>query len=264
MRKSCLACTAAIPEPFHWKELLSGSLFRPRPYPPLEEWICADCREKLELITGEGCALCSRPLANLDGKYIHPVQGKKVCHDCLYWQEWAKELGLSQVLTGNRSAIIYNDLAKRLIYRYKFQGDERLKYFFASLLISLSKDNYILKEVDLVVGIPLTDIRLKERGFNQAAQLARLFAEHYGLAYAEDVLIRLPDDGRTQSKKSRKERLTDLLQKFIKNPQPLVDINNKNILLIDDVYTTGATLHAAAYTLLKAGVHKVRSLTVAR
>lgn len=264
MRRSCLACATKIHEPFRWKDLLTVSLFRTQFYPPLSEWICTSCQQELELITGDCCALCSRPLANLERQYIHHVQGREMCADCLNWQTWAKQLGLSKMLTGNCSVLVYNDWAKQLIYRYKFQGDERLKYFFTSLLVNLPLEKSFLENMDLVIGIPLPEQRLQERGFNQAAQLAKLFAEYYGLAYEENVLIRLPDDGTVQSKKSRRERLTDLLEKFIKNPEQMVDINNKNILLIDDIYTTGATLHAAAYTLLRAGVHQVHSLTVAR
>lgn len=264
MSPSCLSCSAPLRANFHWAELFSLNLFQNNLFPPLHDWLCPNCQKEIQLLEGETCSLCSRSIDELAERYLFDYRDDRICYDCQRWLDWAEDLGYELILSGNVSAMEYNSLAEQLIRRYKFQGDRRLSYFFTSLFIHMPTATERLSKIDLVSCIPLSEKRLKERGFNQADLIAGQFANFFGIPYQEDLLIRLADSDQKQSKKKRTERLADLLQKFIKNTRHSVDITNKQILLIDDIYTTGATLHAAAYTLLEAGAQAIYSLTVAR
>lgn len=264
MNPNCIACQTKIKLTLRWDTLFSFSIFQKELLLSLSHWLCSACLHEIHILEGERCALCSRTLHDLAENYVHDYKHTKICYDCLRWSQWEEQLGMGKILSGNKSTITYNFWAERVMNRYKFRGDERLKYFFASLLVEKGIGREGLQSIDMVSAIPLSKHRLAERGFNQSALIAGLLAHYYQLTYVEDLIIRLDDEGQKQSKKNRQERTTDLFQKFIKNSQASVDIYNKNILLVDDIYTTGATMYAAAYALKEAGARIVQSVTVAR
>jgi ComF family protein len=111
---------------------------------------------------------------------------------------------------------------------------------------------------DLLVAVPLHVRRLKERGFNQALLLAQAFPDK---PLAREALIRVRHTV-PQSGLNPRERRENVKRAFAA-PRP-EDLKGKNVLLIDDVYTTGATVRECAKVLLKAGAREVNVLTVAR
>lgn len=260
---SCLACHHAFVPPFSWRDLFTVSVLRSEVLLPVEQWLCVQCRSKLVLLR-DGCLLCSRSVHDLDSRYVAEYRGGQICFDCRRWLEWEEAQQSGRVLTCNRSVAQYNAWMQDLLTRYKFRGDERLRYFFASLLYShWNGMAQQMDKVDVIAPIPLSAKRLKERGFNQSALVARLLADKIGIAYTEKLLLRRDGEDK-QSKKGREERLKEMLQKFLNNPEQNVDIHGKNILLVDDIYTTGATLYAAAYLLKKRGAKHIYAYTLAR
>lgn len=268
MNIACISCQGGIQRTFSWKALLSLEIFTQGPLVSLEQWLCQECYNHMGRL-GDGCALCSRSLDELDEAYIRELNSKKICYDCQRWIEWEQRMGIDRVLTQNKSAITYNHWAQEIIKAFKFSRDERLKYFFASLLIDTwevacktSKD-FNKDSIDIIAPIPLSQERIEERGFNQSGLIAQLIAQKLDLPIEEQLLIRINGETK-QSKKGRDERLKEMLKKFLKNSECMVDIHNMSILLIDDIYTTGATMYAAAYALRRAGAKKVVCLTIAR
>ncbi len=234
MNNHCLYCDTVIQEDMSWIKLLFGSP---------EERLCKTCRGTLAVIEEPICRKCSRSLVELEREYIHV----DMCHDCFRWEEDPKWAG---ILAQNVSIYQYNHFLKELLARYKYRGDYVLaKVFSQDIRKAFSKTSS-----DLVVPIPLSRERLLERGFNQAAALAR----EAGLE-TFDALHRI--HGEKQSKKSRDERIY-LKQVFKVNLNE--SVSGKNILLIDDIYTTGSTLHHAAHALKEAGAKSVAALTLAR
>ncbi|MFD1706919.1 ComF family protein [Siminovitchia sediminis] len=232
MNPHCLCCDAVIVEEMTWRTLFFGA-----PEPRL----CDSCRGRLAVITDPLCRKCSRPLIELEEKYIH----EDLCHDCFRWENDPKWAG---VLKRNLSIYQYNDFLKEMMARYKYRGDYALaKVFSEDIQSALRKTSF-----DIAVPIPLSRERLLERGFNQAAGLGM----EAGLDMFE-ALERI--HGEKQSKKSREERI-HLHQVF----KVSASVSEKNILLIDDIYTTGSTLHHAAHVLIKAGAKSVSSFTLAR
>lgn len=115
-------------------------------------------------------------------------------------------------------------------------------------------------KVDLLIPIPLGPQRLKQRGYNQIELLAAPFGEFARLRYAQNVLIRRHDT-LPQFELNAVDRWENLHGSFVASPAHLV---GKNVLVIDDIMTTGATLDSAAQALLEAGAKKVYAITLAR
>jgi ComF family protein len=114
---------------------------------------------------------------------------------------------------------------------------------------------------DGIVPIPLHPTRMRERGFNQAIVLAQALAKRLGLPIRKDLLIRhRPTE--PQAGLSRAERLANVREAFRLHPDPWVRL--KRILLVDDVYTTGATAEACARLLKQAGASTVTAAAIAR
>ncbi|GLB60203.1 ComF family protein [Cytobacillus sp. NCCP-133] len=230
----CLICHQEISPVVTWSSLWSK---------PEENDLCKKCSEKLNFIEGEACEKCSRPFSGLDPRY----RTGNLCHDCTRWNE-DPEWGSS--LERNQSLFLYDDFLKEAIARYKFRGD----YILARAFSPFIKSKLQTLDFDLLVPIPLSSERLYERGFNQSAALIR----EAGFTAAE-MLKRTHAE--KQSKKARNERihLQQVFQRIADH-----DAENKKIILIDDIYTTGSTLYHAAKILKEAGAASVCSLTIAR
>lgn len=234
MNNHCLNCDAQIITHITWKILFFSAEESP---------LCASCLGKLAPIHGPRCNICSRSFTNLSPEFIDDT----LCRDCVRWEtnsDWAG------VLERNLSAFEYNDFLQTLIARYKFRGDYVLaKAFSSEVRTCINQMTF-----DILVPIPLSEERLKERGFNQALGLA----QEAGFP-AEDILIRQHSE--KQSKKSRQARIQ---AKDIFKCSFTTDITGKKIVLIDDIYTTGSTLRHAAKVLKLAGAKSVSAFTLAR
>lgn len=226
----CLWCHTPFIERTNWQYLFGLST---------TTQLCQQCSTRLVKITGDICDKCGRPFRNLEPKH----REGNLCIDCVRWGEGA--------LAKNRSLYVYNEFLQEVIAKWKFRGDAELTKLFTTELQQLAKS---FGQIDAIVPIPLSAERLYERGFNQSKLLAEQI--EFSLLDALAKPIHLPK----QSKKSRKERIQQENQFQITK----AEITNKTILLVDDIYTTGATLYAAAEILKKHGANAVYSITVAR
>ncbi len=114
-------------------------------------------------------------------------------------------------------------------------------------------------QVDLIVPIPLGKQRIRERGYNQVAMIAKPLALGLGLQYSEKVLLRRKET-RTQVGLTREERHKNVHDAFQADP----GVKGRSVLVMDDVSTTGSTLSSSADALYAAGARNVYALTVAR
>lgn len=228
---NCLWCHAAFVEKVSWRYVFGKTT---------SLQLCEQCHDRLVEVNGDICEKCGRPFSYLDVQYRHG----DLCHDCLRWGETA--------LVKNRSVYIYNEFLQEVIAKWKYRGDAELVKLFWPSLQKLARK---FEGVDVVVPIPLNTERMYERSFNQAKALAQ------GLSYPlMEVLVR-PDEAAKQSKKSRVERLHQGERFQVVQPHQL---HGKHVLLIDDIYTTGATLHAAANVLKQHRAATISAITVAR
>jgi competence protein ComFC len=174
-----------------------------------------------------------------------------LCSDCEKWQE---DPQWKNILDKNTSVFEYNESMKNALSTFKFRGDAALVNVFKQMFVSIYKNQLASQQIDAVVPIPLSNERLYERGFNQA----KLLADFLPLPQL-DVLQRTHHE--KQSKKSRNERL-HAVNVFTVNDPSIIE--NKRILLVDDIYTTGSTLRHAAQQLIQNRASSATSFTLIR
>jgi ComF family protein len=165
-----------------------------------------------------------------------------------------------------RSAFLYDDIARRLISRFKFSDRHDLAPFIANTMVRAGGS--LLEDADIIIPLPLHWRRLHSRRFNQSADLARLISAKSGadnkpVPCKPMVLIRtrntIQQIGLTQE-----GRHGNVSGAFLVPADKRVQITGKRVLLIDDVYTSGASVKSATKALLRGGAQAVDILTFAR
>ncbi|GAA0318846.1 comF operon protein ComFC [Bacillus carboniphilus] len=229
----CLFCHQKREPDTSWTSLIYGD----------HAVLCHTCQGKLEFLEGELCEKCSRPLGKLEPAY----RKGSICYDCWRWEEDLEWQGLLQ---RNHSLYFYNDFLKEVIAQYKFRGD----YVLAQIFQRDFKQKIKKLKPDFLIPIPLSKIRLQERGFNQVEAIL----QEAGLTF-ESPLERHHSE--KQSKKQRDERFAQS-NPFRWNSE--ISVEGKQVLILDDIYTTGSTIRHAAKILKDHGAREVQSLTIAR
>jgi len=201
--------------------------------------VCSECYKKLPFIEGKTCSKCGRPLNNLSD----------YCLRCKNEEIFYKRAV---------SVFVYNDVVKKLIYRYKKSGEKYLADFFAACLIQ--KYAVLDFECDIAFYVPIHKRVLKRRGFNQSKVLCDIFAASYNLPVSNDNLIKIKDTGQ-QKALSKADRIKNIEKSFKVSLKS--EVKGKNVLLIDDVMTTGVTANECSKVLVSAGAKNVYVLTLA-
>lgn len=158
-----------------------------------------------------------------------------------------------------RSAMAYDDGSRALILSFKHGGRTEGLASFAAQMRRAGRD--VLTDADMLLPVPLHPSRLIKRRYNQAALLARALAKITPVTYAPDILFRSrkTDSQGGFNARARAENVRGAFS--VKKP---ARIQGKNLVLIDDVLTTGATLEACARTLQQAGAERVDGICLAR
>jgi len=203
------------------------------------DFLCYSCRSSLPRVMPPLCPKCGRP--QLSGI---------LCSSCVSWRA---------EIDGIRSPFRFDGVMRQAIHQLKYRNIRALAAPLAQLLSDYLITNPVPGEV--LVPVPLHRKRLRERGYNQSSLLARELAKLTSLPIVDDYLIRqryaLP-----QAKTSTvDERQSNVVNAFTCRDKRL---QNKPVLLIDDVSTSGATLNACATALKAAGAASVWGLVLAR
>jgi ComF family protein len=191
----------------------------------------------------ESCTICHAP-----------TEGSQdlLCMNCLKTKPY---------YTSARAAFTYNFASKKIILGFKY-GDKILHKKFMSEMI-IAKHQALLEKADLICPIPLHKKRLRQRKYNQAALLSRTIAKNLNLPNIADLLIRTKNTP-SQTNLPYKERIANIKNAFIINPKFINLIKKQNIVIIDDVLTTGATANECARILHKNGAAQTHIITFAR
>lgn len=228
----------------HWQRAMARLAHLPSQCAICHAWpaqrICNDCATRFAQPRPR-CTTCALPVA----------EGVAHCTDCLH---------PPYLLNRCVAAVDYGFPWSDALLGFKFGGDPTWAGPLALLIRSSPWAEPMLEEADKVVPMPLSSERLRQRGFNQALLLARQLAPHKTDA---TLLLRVHDTV-AQSSLRRGERLHNLEGAFLVEPLRASTVRGQRIILIDDVMTTGATLHTAAAVLRKAGAAQVSALVVAR
>lgn len=207
--------------------------------------LCPSCLSGITYIKSPLCTLCGIPFKSEDGS-------NHLCGECLTSKRY---------FTKARSIGLYERTLLKAIHLFKYNGKIHLASPLSHMLSDSVSQLFDIKSVDLLIPVPLHPKRLKERGFNQALLLARVLKKKYNKDLATRILkrSRWTEPQVNLSGKARRKNVKGSF--IISNPMA---VKEKNILLLDDVYTTGATINECGRTLLKAGANEVYVLTLAR
>jgi len=209
-----------------------------------KEYLCDDCKACLEISSYIYC-LCEKPVILSDAGKCRRCRDKKL--DGLY------------------SALPYqNKLVQKLIQNFKYEPFIKdLSKSLSSLIIEHLQllDNKPDLSSFFLTPVPLHKKRLKWRGFNQAEEIAKELTNYLKIPLINDCLIKIRETP-TQMELSGEERKENIKGVFLVKNKDL--IQNKKILLVDDVYTTGSTMEECARILKEAGAKEVVGMVVAR
>ena len=161
------------------------------------------------------------------------------------------------------AAVDYDYPWANMVRDFKFHADIAWARSFARMMRSTPWVDPALEAADWIVPMPLSKQRLLERGFNQSALLASALETGAQRKVRHDVLVRIRDTA-AQSKLPRRERHANVAQAFAVHPDWFAPLRGKKVVLVDDVMTTGASLHAAARALAQAGAAQTVALVFAR
>jgi len=212
---------------------------------PDEGFICAECRSNLKWIEAPFCDRCGLPFSG-------EISTVFVCSNC-------NDLTLH--FRKARSAVLFEEIMMEVMHRYKYNQALWFERFLANCLVERAVPELRKEPWDLIVPVPLHPRKEKEREFNQAERLARRLSRASGIPMSKRILRRV-EPTRTQTRLSRKERLENVRKAFALFPG--THLNGQRIVLIDDVFTTGATSSSCAKVLRDAGAADVCVWTVAR
>ncbi|MFT4061017.1 MAG: ComF family protein [Edaphocola sp.] len=153
-------------------------------------------------------------------------------------------------------------LTQQLLHQLKYKGRQDIGVFLGGLFARELNNEQFLNDIDLILPVPLHPRKQFKRGFNQSAAVAKGMSEASGIAYATNAVAKIKHT-ESQTHKTRSQRIENVAGVFKVNNAAL--LQNRHLLLVDDVLTTGATLESCALELLKiAGVRlSVATLSIA-
>ncbi|MBI1841614.1 MAG: ComF family protein [Verrucomicrobia bacterium] len=212
---------------------------------PGEGYLCAGCRGALRPVERPFCERCGLPFHG-DVTVVFQCPN---CHEM--------ELNFESA----RSVFAAQGVGRELIHKYKYNRAFWFEPLFAELLRARVVPVTRTERWDCVVPVPLHPAKLREREFNQAERLARLVSQSTGLPVRGDLLRRVAHTD-TQTKLTRAERAANVRAAFTGAGGSRIP--SQRVILVDDVFTTGATTNACAGVLRESGAAAVCVWTLAR
>lgn len=208
--------------------------------PMWEEGICADCMKKIRYVKPPRCMKCGKHIADDSREY---------CKDCD---------GAVHYYMEGRALYTYKEVAKA-IYRFKYGGRQEYAKVFGKEMAYYLGDYIRSVKPDALIPVPLYSHKQRQRGYNQAALLARVLGAELDIPVYENLVIR---NKNTKALKllNPEERLNNLKKAFILMEN---GVKLNRVIIIDDIYTTGSTMNAVAHTLLRQGTQEIYFVTLA-
>jgi len=208
-------------------------------------YVCATCFQRVRFVKPPFCERCGLPFPG-------DITTEFECTNC-------REVELH--FSSARSAVVANEIVLDVVHRYKYNRALWFEPFLADLLIRASATELTRDKWDAIVPVPLHPTKERDREFNQAQRLALRLSCATVIPLHSDWLRRI-EPTLTQTTLSRSERAKNVQRAF--SAREDLQLNGARVVLIDDVFTTGATTSACARMLKAAGAGDVCVWTVAR
>ena len=204
--------------------------------------LCEDCLRKIFPIAGPHCPKCGRRIRKDEAICVECTN--KISHVDKSW-----------------SCCYYKEAIKNCVHLFKYNGYMGLIDIFSNIMSDFARKNKISEEIDVIVPVPIFSAKKRERKYNHAEILARSLSRELSIPIDLKNLRKIKWT-RSQSEFDRKRRLENVVDTFMAIDKTA--FSGKRVLIVDDVYTTGATVNECAKVLIDAGASKASSLTLAR
>ncbi len=224
--------------------------------------LCHACIDDFDPVRSPLCSRCGRPFRSRVGE-------DRLCGSCLS-PDSLDGMAAEPPFVSARACGVYSGALKNMIYAYKYREKTGLGRPLGTLLYLFFLAHYADEGIDFIIPVPLHRKKLVKRGFDQAMEMLRRWPWSKtdagkqlpsGAILRDDLLVRVKNTS-TQTGLNRKQRGDNMKNAFAVPNASLIE--NKRVLLIDDVFTTGATLGECAVALKKAGAAGIYFLTLAR
>ena len=201
--------------------------------------ICNVCREKLKPITGPRCFRCSKPLKREEQEY---------CKDCRKTRLFDQGIGIFP----------YGSVLQESLFKLKYGKRQEYGSFYGQIAAVYSREIIRNLGVEIIIPIPLHRKRMEKRGYNQAELIAEALGKTLCIP-VDSRLMKRKVNTRPQKELDYRERKQNMKNAFFLKGEN----RYRRILLVDDIYTTGSTIEAAAELLKRNGAENVFFLTIA-
>ena len=205
-------------------------------------YLCRECEEKIVFLSPWRCRYCLRPLS---------INSSGSCQEC------SRKIYPYQRLI---SATAYKEPMASLIGLFKYKNCDYLAGFLCGLVVKhLKKIGFNPNRYQLITPVPLHKDKLKIRGYNQAGLLSKLLSNHFKIPFRDDII------GNTNIRPSQTKLPK---QKREKNVQGIFvvreTLRNEDIILVDDIFTTGSTANACSRVLKEKGAGNITVITLSK
>jgi len=204
--------------------------------------LCGDCLSGIKLNTPPFCKRCGRPGVHQGG----------ICGDCHKFKYY---------FDAGYAVSVYDGIMRECIHKFKYRNGVALERLFKGLMGGFAERHIEMQRYDLLAPVPLHSVKQRERTFNQSEILSLHLSRKFGVPTLKNNLVRIRQ-GRPLMMLSKKNRLEDISGAFTVKDASL--LKDRSVLLIDDVFTTGATANECSKVLKEAGAGPVEVFTLAR
>lgn len=204
-----------------------------------ESGICEECGKKVGVIEEPRCKKCGKPIRQEEAEFCYDCEREELCY------EQGRSLWLHKVPVSSS------------IYSFKYKNRRVYGEVYAKEMVKKFGELIRLWEIEVIVPVPLHRKKQKKRGYNQAEILAKQIGMRVRIP-VNTMMVKRKINTVPQKEFTRKERKKNLKNAF----EVKGNIKEKRVLIIDDIYTTGSTIHSISVALKKAGVEKTYFLTI--
>lgn len=196
--------------------------------------ICNDCERKLPYIDGSYCMKCGKPVE----------EDEEYCSDCIRSTHEYEE---------GRAALVYDEITSKSIYRFKYNHKKEYAKVYGRIIDERLGEKIRSWKADAIIPVPVHRSKQRKRGYNQAGLIADELSKRLKIPVCDSLVVRNMATT-VQKELSAADRQNNLKKAFKVTRN---DVKYRSVLIVDDIYTTGATVDAMARCLKGVGIQNV-------